>query len=769
MKSAIWKPVGTACLSILLTPLPWGMVSFTSPPVQAQEVPAVIRQGYTLLGQGRVNEAIAAFERAVRQFPQSPEAWLGLGITNRRAGRDGAAFQAYEQVLRLDPNNPLALRTLGLLGGYRPEWQNRGIETLSTLLRLNPNDGDARKQRALLYTYQGRFPEAIADYQILLRQTPTPEVILAAAQAYTYNNNYPVALQLFNQYQQFGGSITGYAAVAYGRTLRNLGELSQAVRVLNAQLTNKTDDLNTQVRVELAQTYLAAGQAGQALAILDPIRNRPGATLPLARALNELGQKLNSAPLRAEAVMLYRQALSQTPNPSPALLREGADVLSGIPTQREFALQLYRQIVQLEPNDRRVQLKRLALERQLGYISRAQLRSAVFTLLQPFPATPNEQQNLAEGLVPIEPELFFLPFYQALLQNPEASVPPFLNFRAAQLELRQRNRAGARNALAAYTATPQAQGDLAPQLLAAEIERQEGNLEAAAQRYQAVIAANPTDYDLLTGAVQGLAATRNQQGRTGEALLILDQLIVQSPQDMRVQMVRTAIAYQAQVISLAQAETVLNRWLASRPPTDMPGELYTLVAALPPAPQREPLYEALAQDNPSHIPVQVRLIQVIASRDRAEAQRRVIQLVAQGQRSGVAIGDSYLLQGELSLVVRDIELAESSFESALALEPDSVDALMGLAAVRSRQQLFDQAEQLYNRALAFTPGNGAIQRSLIEVKVARDSPLEAIGEIEQLQRQQPGGIGTPDLNLRRQKIEEDFLLRRGFQPPWERY
>ncbi len=735
---------------------------------QAQTVSASVQEGYALLGQGRINEAIAVLQQVTRQSPRSTEAWLGLAIAYRRAGQDANAFQAYEQALRLDPNNQLALKSIGLLGGFRPEWQIRGIEALTTLLKLTPADAEARTQRALLYTYQGRFPEAIADYQILLQGNPSPAIILAAAEAYTYNGNYQQALSLFNRYLQTGGKITGNAAVAYARTLRNLGNAAAAVQILESQLTNKTDDLNTQIRVELAQAYLATQQPAKALVTIEPIRGRSGAQLALARALNEIGQKLNNAALLAESAQLYRQVLSQTPNPSPALLREIADVFSGQPREREAALQIYRQLSQQQPSDRGILLKRFSLERQLGYMSRAQLRASVLAVIQPLPDDPAQQQAIAQGLARLEPEMEFLPTYQALLQNP-AINEPFLNFRLAQLLLQRNDLAGARNALAAYTATPQAMGDLAPQLLAAEIERKEGNLDAAAQRYEAIIATNPANYDLLVGAVQGLASIRFAQGRTAEAIALMDQMIARYPQDLRLRMARASLAYQAQVISTAEAEAVLNAWLGSRPPTDTPLELYSLVGALPANPQREPLYQLLTEADPNNIPVQVRLIQVIALRDRNEASGRVLQLVARSQMLGVPTSDTYLLQGELALAIKDLGLARSSFESAVALQPLNPDALIGLGNVFYQERQFAKAEEYYNRALALKPRDAGIQRSLIEVKVAQDFPQEAIDRLEALQRQQPGGLPPSGVALRRQKIEEDFLKRRGFQPPWERY
>lgn len=155
-------------------------------PAMAQ---TAIQEGYRLMNQGLVNQAIAVFEQAVRDYPQSVQARLGLAMAYQRQGRIDDAFQAYNRVLEVDPNNRMALLSLGILGGYRIEWQERGIEALNQLLELNPNDLEARSQRALLYGYQGRFGAAIADYEIVLAANPTPEVILGAAQVYAYNGD----------------------------------------------------------------------------------------------------------------------------------------------------------------------------------------------------------------------------------------------------------------------------------------------------------------------------------------------------------------------------------------------------------------------------------------------------------------------------------------------------------------------------------------------------------------------------------------------------
>ncbi|HEY9796493.1 MAG TPA: tetratricopeptide repeat protein [Leptolyngbyaceae cyanobacterium] len=738
------------------------------PAAMAQSAPAVLQQAFMLLREGRVKDAIAAFEQAVQRYPQSLEAKLGLAIAYRRQGLITEAWQAYQNVLAQAPNNQLALKAVGLLGTYRPEWQVRGIEALTTLLNLNPNDTEARGLRGLLYNYQQRFAEAVADYQIVLQSNPTPDVLLGAAETYTNSGNPQQGLDLFNRYQTATGKpITGYSAIAYARALRETGSPGQAVQVLEAVLraSNKLDDLGIQARAALSRAYLANQQINEAIGILSPLQGRPDAILPLARSLNEIRTSSNDPALSAQVANLYRQALTQIPNPDPRLLREVADIFSGLPTERQTALQLYRQLAASQPNDRTLFVKQLALESQLGLISKPELRARLATAVQPLPTDPSEQRQLAEALAGIDPPgPEFLPVYQSLVA---AGVNvPFLNFRLAQLLIEGNNLVAARSALAAYSATSEGAKDLAPQLLAAEIERREGNLEASAQRYQGLIASNRADSDVLNAALQGLSGIRLAQNRSVEALAIYDQLVARNPQDVTRQLARTSLAYQAKVIDESQAEAVLNYWLQTQPTTNLPPELFTLVGTLPPEARREPLYNTLVQIDPNNIPVQLRLLQVIAKRSPAQARARVAQLVARDPNN---LGN-YVLQGQLAQGIGELDLASKAYETVVSVQPFNMEALSALGGIRFQQRRFDSATELYSQALALKPDDLPTRQTLISLSSAQDNQLEALAALEQLQLEQiQRGAPNNDLSRQMQQIQEGFLQRRGFQPPWERF
>jgi cellulose synthase operon protein C len=736
---------------------------------QTQNVPIEVRRGYTQLAQNLVNQAIATFQRAIERYPTSIEAKLGLAIAYRRAGRDGDAFTAYKKVLEQDSKNLLALRSIGVLGGFKSEWQPQGIEALTQLLEITPNDLEARAQRALLYGYQGKFPESLSDYEIVLREgKASAEVLLGAAQIYTYSGNPQRGLELFEQYQTVSKRPVGSnAAIAYARALRETGRVDQAVRVLEGQLPKQTNAFGVQVRSELAQAYLANRQPTQALATLDPLRGRSDSQLPLARALNEIGRQAGRADLQAEAANLYQQVLQKTPNPPPTLLKEVADVLSGIRGQEATALNLYRQLVQQDPNDRALIIQQLALESRLGTMSQAEVKQRLRAALQPLPSDIAQQTAIAQALVRLEPDPELFPVYQTLLQ---AGVnEPFLNFRLAQLLIDQGNYAGARAALATYRSTPAGAQDLSTELLLADIERREGNLEVAAQRYQALIARGTPESDLVQGAIKGLAGIRLSQNRTQEALFFYDQLLARNPNDWSVRLGRTAIAYQAKLITEFEADAVINQFLASRP-ASTPQELYALVGLLPARDYREGLYTALVAANPSNIDIQVRLIQILARRNPYQAQVLANRLLAQVRDGNVV--SALFLRGRLAEALGNLRQADEAYLAVLRLQPENLDAISALGGVRFQARQFDSAARLYNLALALQPSNTGIQRTLADLSAAAGKPLEALDRLEWLRMQQlatQGSVPDPTLERRMRQLQEDMLQQRGFQPPWERY
>jgi tetratricopeptide (TPR) repeat protein len=60
---------------------------------------ALVREASLLSRQGRVGEAIDAYQRVLARWPALPDTWYNLAVQLRKAGRHAQALTAYQQAL----------------------------------------------------------------------------------------------------------------------------------------------------------------------------------------------------------------------------------------------------------------------------------------------------------------------------------------------------------------------------------------------------------------------------------------------------------------------------------------------------------------------------------------------------------------------------------------------------------------------------------------------------------------------------------------------
>ncbi|WOD38620.1 tetratricopeptide repeat protein [Nodosilinea sp. E11] len=742
----------------------------TELPVYAQAVSAQaasIGAGYTQLSEGRVEGAIATFQRLVQQNPNSVEAQLGLAIAYRRAGREADALRTYQQVIALEPTNRLALNTLGLLGEFRPEWQPIGIQALTQLLQLESNSLEAKAQRAKLYYYQGQFSAALADYAQVLPRTSDPTILGPAAEAHTFSGDYAAGLALFERYRAAGGAIQGDRAIAYAQALRESGQLPQATQLLEQELrrSGHSDTQQIRLRGALASTYAANRQFQPALELIQPLRGRPDSRLTLARALNALGDYGQQAGYNQESASLYRQVLATSPNLSPGVRREASFALGNLPEHRPLALQLVEQLAQVQPGDASLTLQRQLLSYQLGQTSQANLVQQVRAAFPQLPADPVQVRYLGQLLSRQTPPVTdLLPLYQSLING--GATEPFLHFRVAQIFAQQGRLAEARAALTTYASTAAGSRDLeTTQLLLADLERREGNLAQSAQRYQSLLntfQAGP----LRTGAMQGLAAVYQTQGQLPQAIALYDSLIAANPQAIAYPLGRAALAYQAGLISEAQATALLSQGMQQPGVMAALPELTSLAAALPPAAERAELYQTLLASDPGNPQLQLRSLQVLAATNPTQAQAQAAALVA----ANPAILDWYFVQGEIAQQTRAYDTARQSYQAVLQRQPNQQDALLALAGLEFELGNYRQADQLYQQTLAMNSQNATARTALAALNAVQGKPLAAIQQLQNWQQEQMAlGQANPQVTRQIEQIQGGLLMQRGIQPPWERF
>src|SRR5437867_2779655 len=100
-------------------------------------------RGAALLQQGKLEQAVAEFQRAVEMAPASAVVHANLGYAYDRQGRTDEAIAAYRKVLELDPGNALARNNLGNLYS-KNGLHDDAIREFEELLRRDPANAGAR-------------------------------------------------------------------------------------------------------------------------------------------------------------------------------------------------------------------------------------------------------------------------------------------------------------------------------------------------------------------------------------------------------------------------------------------------------------------------------------------------------------------------------------------------------------------------------------------------------------------------------------------------
>jgi tetratricopeptide (TPR) repeat protein len=245
----------------------------------AGSTPAIHNKlGYDLAELGRVPEAVAHYEQALRLKPDYGLAHLNLARALVRLDRYPEAVRQYEEALRLKIGGADAEAELSdaLMHEGRVE---EAVAHCRAALRLAPTWAPGFNNLAYALLLTGRVDEAIADYREAARLNPR----YAAAW---------VGL--------------GYALIQAGRPAEAVAPCTEAVRLQPGFV----DAQNT-----LGMAFAQTGRTAEAIACFEQaLRLDAGG----ADVHNNLGNALAAAGRSVEAIAQYREALRLDPDYAPA-------------------------------------------------------------------------------------------------------------------------------------------------------------------------------------------------------------------------------------------------------------------------------------------------------------------------------------------------------------------------------------------------------------------------------------------------------------------
>jgi protein O-mannosyl-transferase len=132
---------------------------------------AFSNHGQALFKQGRVEEAIAEYEKAIALDSTLDAARLGLSEGLMQQGKFDEAILQLTKVLELNPENSAAQLQLGILRGRQGKY-DEAIAALSEVLRRNPDDLAAHNNLGNVLTLQGKNEEAVKHFEKAVQISP---------------------------------------------------------------------------------------------------------------------------------------------------------------------------------------------------------------------------------------------------------------------------------------------------------------------------------------------------------------------------------------------------------------------------------------------------------------------------------------------------------------------------------------------------------------------------------------------------------------------
>jgi tetratricopeptide (TPR) repeat protein len=205
--------------------------------------------GAALKDQGKSDEALNHYVKAVSIAPDFAEARFNLGNAMSEQGRFDEAIGHYAEALKSSPDWARLHNNLGIALAERGRLDD-AIEHYSRAITLEPDYAEARHNLGLVLKAQGRFEEALGQYLEGLRITPDSAQL---------HNDLAIALA---QQGRFDEAITHYKDVLRiepdsARVHNNLGVALAALGRLDEAIAHYQKALSIQPRYAQALLNLA--------------------------------------------------------------------------------------------------------------------------------------------------------------------------------------------------------------------------------------------------------------------------------------------------------------------------------------------------------------------------------------------------------------------------------------------------------------------------------------------------------------------------------
>jgi tetratricopeptide (TPR) repeat protein len=276
---------------------------------------AHVDMGVTLTAQGRLDEAIEHFQKALKIHPNNPECHNNFGVALRRKGRVDEAIVHFQKALEIRPDYPECHNNLGV--ALRRKGQvDEAIVHFQKALEIRPDQAEFHNGLGITLVQKGQVDEAIAHYQKAIQLEPD------YADAH---NNLGIALlrkgqpdeEAMIQFQKAIKINPDYAEAHYNLSavFGMRGRLDEAVEQCRKAIQLKPDYADA--HGNLANVLTAQGRLEEAI----PEYRRTLELVPdSAQAHFRFGQALQAQRNFEAAIKEYQKALDLAPRHLPVHL-----------------------------------------------------------------------------------------------------------------------------------------------------------------------------------------------------------------------------------------------------------------------------------------------------------------------------------------------------------------------------------------------------------------------------------------------------------------
>jgi tetratricopeptide (TPR) repeat protein len=120
---------------------------------------------------GMLDEAIRAYNQAIKLKPDYADAYINMGVILKAQGKLAQAIEAYKKSITIDPNYVEAFINMG--NALQDQGKlDKAIEAYNKAILLKPDYADAYINMGLILHDQGKFDEAIEAYNKALTLKP---------------------------------------------------------------------------------------------------------------------------------------------------------------------------------------------------------------------------------------------------------------------------------------------------------------------------------------------------------------------------------------------------------------------------------------------------------------------------------------------------------------------------------------------------------------------------------------------------------------------